>query len=49
MRPIQKPRTQKDTESEQTIREKNEQTPEFEKFKRKKKDRLEKLGSSFLT
>ena len=37
MRPIQKPRTQKDTESEQTTREKNEQTPEFEKFKRKKK------------
>ena len=36
-RPIQKPRTQKDTESEQTTREKNEQTPEFEKFKRKKK------------
>ena len=30
-------RTQKDTEFEQTTREKNEQTPEFEKFKRKKK------------
>ena len=49
-RPIHKPRTQKDTESEQTTREKKEQTPEFEKFKRKKKmTDFEKLGSSFLT